>query len=75
MPDRKTSPVAGEIIIVNGRRAAVLGETLDDVLDMRTWTEVGNSQPSWTMDRLAQADAAADAFSEHVRRNPPKRIA
>ncbi|WP_448208159.1 hypothetical protein [Azospirillum sp. sgz302134] len=68
-------PLAGVILTVGGQRVAIVGEPLADVLDMSRWTEVENTQAVWTPEQQANADAAAAAFSEQVRRNPPKRIA
>ena len=74
MTRKLTTPVAGEIISTSGHRNAVVGGSFADVLDMTTWTVVEDTMPLQSLDERAQANAEAEAFSEHVRRNPPKRV-
>lgn len=49
----KKAPIAGQILPTADGRVAIIGERLEDILDMSTWSEVENT----TVPRTAEADA------------------
>lgn len=53
----KKAPIAGQILPTADGRAAIIGERLEDILDMSTWSEVENT----TVPRTAEADARTQA--------------
>lgn len=71
----KTPKVAGQIISAGGERAFLVGEMLDDVLDLATWELVVDTRLTLTPDEEAECRAKLEAWEHDMKANPPKRVA
>lgn len=69
----KNPKVAAQILDVHGERFVLLGETLDDVLDMNNWEKVADTCIELTPEQEAERRARFEAWERRVRENPPKR--
>ena len=69
----KNPKVAGQILDVHGERFVLLGETLDDVLDVANWELVADNTPTLTPEQEAERRARFEAWERRARQNPPKR--
>lgn len=70
----KNPKVAGQVLDVHGERFVLLGETLDDVLDVTNWELVADNTPTLTPEQEAERRACFEAWERWVRANPPKRV-
>ena len=70
----KNPKVAGQILDVHGERFVLLGETLDDVLDVTNWEPVADNTPTLTPEQEAERRARFEAWERWVRANSPKRV-
>ena len=71
----KNPKVAGQIISVDGERAFLVGETLDDVLDLANWELVVDTRLALTPDEEAERRAKLEAWERDVKANPATQIA
>jgi len=71
----KNPKVAGQIISLDGERAFLVGETLDDVLDLANWELVEDTRLTLTPDEEAARLARLEAWERDMKASPPKRIA
>lgn len=67
MTNTKKPPIAGQILPVPGGRMAIIGERLEDVLDLSTWSEVENTTVPRSPAEDAKARAQLEAWEAAVR--------
>lgn len=63
----KKAPIAGQILpLGDGQKLVLIGERLEDILDVSTWTEVDNTTIPRSPEEEAQARAQLEAWSASV---------
>lgn len=70
----KKRKVAGQILDVGGERIAIIGETLQDALDIDHWEVVSDNTLKRSPDEERKARNEYEEWEKRSKANPPKRI-